>query len=384
MLSAVRQSYVSRRFSRRLATVLTMSLMSGLAVVSGAQARTAQVADRGAVASDIARAAPTTPNRPAAFGLQPASAKGGDGRPDFLYGGGPGAVIHDHVALVNIGTQPLTLDLYAADAKSGTGGQLTLSLPGDKQTGVGAWVSLDAPKQVTLPPRTVKGPYVRVVAFAVHIPRDASPGDHVGAVLVSLHTAPSATGGSSLGLNQRVGARVYLRVAGPVHPALTVEGLKAKYKTHDAFNPIGTGDVLVSYQVKNTGNVILSGTQAVSASGLLASGKASGLPAIPQMLPGDTISMTTVVKNSFPQVLLSVKVKLHPIAQVGEVDPGLRDSSRSVSVGAIPWALIVLILLLVGGAGYLYWRRRDRLRRNHEGRHGPPQSRSRSVPVGAR
>lgn len=315
-----------------------------------------------------------------AFGIQPASATQGDGRPNFTYGGSPGAVIHDHVAVVNIGAQPVTLDLYAADATL-SGGQFALRLQSDKQRDIGAWITIQGPARVTVPARTAKGPSVLIVPFVLHIPVHGSPGDHAGAVLVSLHTA-AKSGGNSLGLNQRVGARVYLRVAGPVHPALSVQGLTARYRAHDAWNPIGSGDVPVTYRVRNTGNVILSGTQTVSVSGLFGSVTATKLPAIPQLLPGDYVDVKTTVKNVFPQLRLSVKVTLHPVAPVGAVDPGIKDSSRTAGVWAVPWMLLALILLI--GLGVAAWLRRRSARRRHRGAHkfGPPPRAQRPVPVG--
>lgn len=315
-----------------------------------------------------------------AFGIQPASATQGDGRPNFTYGGSPGAVIHDHVAIVNIAAQPVTLDLYAADATL-SGGQFALRLQSDKQRDIGAWITIQGPARITVPARTPKGPSVVIVPFVLHIPVHGSPGDHAGAVLVSLHTA-AKSGGNSIGLNQRVGARVYLRVAGPVHPALSVEGLTARYRTNGLWNPLGSGDVAVKYRVRNAGNVILSGTQAVSVSGLFGSVRAATLPAIPQLLPGDYIDVSTTASGVFPQVRLSVKVTLHPIAPVGAVDPGLKDSSKSTGIWAVPWTLLVLIVLV--GFGVAEWLRRRNARRKHRGAHkfGPPPRSQLPVPVG--
>lgn len=350
---------------------------AGVLMATAVAAPAATAASSPRPAAGPVRAAPA--GNGVAFGIQPASATAPDGRPNFTYGGSPGSVIHDHVAIVNIAVAPITLDVYAADATL-SGGQFTLRLQGEKQRDIGSWITIDGPSRITIPGRTAKGPTIRIVPFVLHVPTHGSPGDHAGAVLVSLHTAANDNG-NSIGLNQRVGTRVYLRVAGPVHPALTVEGLTARYRAHDVWNPLGTGDVAVSYRVRNTGNVILSGTQAVSVSGLFASAKASHLPAIPALLPGDYFDVKTVVKNVFPQIRLSVKVHLHPIAPVGAVDPGIKDSTKSHGIWAIPWALLVLIAVI--GLGIAAWLRRRRTRR-HQGSHklGPPPRSRRPVPVG--
>ncbi|MDP9116172.1 MAG: DUF916 domain-containing protein [Actinomycetota bacterium] len=374
MLSAVYRIHMTKR---RAAAVLAVALFCTVAAPE-AGARSATAIGSAVSGLNEAHSASTAP---AGFGIQPASATAIQPRPEFLYGGGPGAVITDHVALVNIGPVPLTLDLYPADAALTSDGSFALLLANQKQTGVGAWISIDGPSQVVIAPRTIKGPTIKIFAFSTRIPRNASPGDHVGAVIVSLHTAADPTKGSSIGLNQRVGARVYVRVSGAVHPALSVDGLRAKYTSNGVLNPLGTGNVKVTYTVRNTGNVILSGTQSVKVSGLFGSRSAVKLPAVPALLPGASVGVTATVRGVFPQFLLSARATVHPIAQVGEIDPGLKNASAAVTIWAIPWALIVLILLVIAGAGYWWWRRTDRLRRTHDGRHGPGTA-ARRVPVG--
>jgi hypothetical protein len=302
--------------------------------------------------------APQTPT--AAFGIQPSAATKVDGRSAFNYGMTPGASLSDHVALVNIGTQPLKVDLYPEDAISTDKGEFSLAAADAKLTSAGAWIKIDAPAQVTLPPRNAKGPSVTIFPFTLKIPANASPGDHAGGLVVSLRsTAESGGAKVKQNLDQRVGTRVYIRVSGPVRPALTIEGLHGSFGVNGTpVNPAGSGTVNMTYTVHNTGNVILGANQAASVSSWFgASAQAKGLGAIPPLLPGASLVVHATVKGVYPGIRLTAKVKLSPTVPTGAVDPGVTTASASVSLWAIPWPLVVIVLLILCGVGYLAWRR---------------------------
>jgi hypothetical protein len=360
---------------RAAAAVLVGFLFAALAVAGPASAATTPAPSGSSSAP--AKVAPAPPANSAAFGIQPATAKATDNRTEIIDSAGPGAKLPiDHVALVNIGTKTLTVDLYATDAVSTSDGKFTLAEATAKPTSVGAWVKVDAPSKVTLPPRTSKGPSVTIVAFHVSVPANASPGDHAGGIVVSLESTVSAgkSGQVKQHLDQRVGTRVYIRVSGPIHPALTVDHFGASFgPTSATFNPIGSGHVTMTYQVHNTGNVILSATQAASVSGWIGGGgHATGLAAIPELLPGASVSVTATVSGVYPGIRLTAHVALQPKGQLGAYDPGIVSSSSRVSLWAIPWTVLVIVLIVIFGVGYLAWRRwKPRSPKGDTGAHSP-------------
>jgi hypothetical protein len=65
-------------------------------------------------------------------------------------------------------------------------------------------------------------------------------------------TAPSGVG---VGVDRRLGSRVYLRVSGALAPALQMSDVKIDH--NGTLNPFGDGSVRVSYVVTNVGNVRL-------------------------------------------------------------------------------------------------------------------------------
>jgi hypothetical protein len=125
------------------------------------------------------------------FGLGPSTATAVDGRPYYNYAAAPGAVIHDHVAILNYSTQTLPLRLYAADGYNTYAGASNLRGADKPSTDLGAWVHLASrPGLLLVPGRTsqTKPPGRVIVPFTLVVPRKASVGDHVGGLVLALRT----------------------------------------------------------------------------------------------------------------------------------------------------------------------------------------------------
>jgi hypothetical protein len=292
------------------------------------------------------------------FGVQPATAAGTDGRPYFSYGVTAGASLSDHVAVLNYSSVPLTLDVYAADALNTATGGLSLLPAAKRPVDAGSWLSLGAGRlAVRVPPRTAGGPGRVIVPFAVTVPARATPGDHVGGIVASLDTVSKNASGANVRLDQRIASRVYFRVAGALKPSLAVDNVRATYA--GSLNPVGRGAVTVTYSVHNTGNVKLGGHQSVAVQGLLGQVEAGQLPDVGLLLPGGSETVTVVVPGVFPALLMNATVTVTPTKLASDSDPALGPVTASAHFWAVPWALLVLLLLL-GGGTWAYLRRRAR------------------------
>jgi hypothetical protein len=211
---------------------------------------------------------------------------------------------------------------------------------------------------VQVPAQTADAPGQVVVPITLHIPFTATPGDHVGGVVVSLQTVGTNASGQRVVLDQRVGTRVFVRVAGTLTPRLTVTELHASYD--GTFNPVGRGQVHVTYVVSNRGDTDLAINQSVTVSGLVADSRSAAGPKISLLLPGASVSEQITVPGLWPQILLHTTVHARPLAEPGTSLSGLVTASASIWVWAVPWTLIVIILVLL--AGYWWYRRRRRQR----------------------
>jgi hypothetical protein len=316
--------------------------------------------------SSPASAASPPPDR-VTFGIEPASASGPDGRPNFSFEMTPGAVLFGYAAVVNYSPIPLTLQVYATDAIETSGGGFGLLPPTATPTGVGAWVSLPAgTSTVQVPAESPTKPGEVVLPITVHVPVSATPGDHVGGLIASLRTVGTNKTGQTVVLNQRIGSRVFIQVAGPLTPSLTLTGLSASYS--GTVNPGGKGKVSVHYVVSNTGNVDLAvHDQQVSVSGLVDDSHHVTLANIPLLLPGATVTENVAFTGVWPQFLLHPKASVVPVAEE-TVPATLATVSASTTLWAIPWTL-VLIVLIVALIVIAVVRRRRRRSRTPKGRH---------------
>ena len=119
----------------------------------------------------------------------------------------------------------------------------------------GSWVKIPQ-ENLTLPPGKQA-----TIPISIDIPADASPGDHVAAILASSRAEGTGPDGKVIALDRRTGTRLYVRVAGPVEPKLNIEGVSVNYSP--SLNPL-SGSATVTYTVANRGNVRLGGTSSVT------------------------------------------------------------------------------------------------------------------------
>lgn len=290
---------------------------------------------------------------PATFGIRTSGATAPDNRGKFTFGATSGAVVKDYVAINNVSAEPLTLRVYAADAFNTTEGGYDLLATGKPSKDIGTWIKLDR-ESVTVAPGSQE-----IVPFTVTVPRDAPPGDHAAGIVASLLTEQTNTDGSKVAVDTRVGTRMYLRIAGELRPQLSVENLDVAY--HGLLNPFGSGRVTVKYTVRNTGNVRLEGAQAVRVDLPWGSSVDSGaLKRIPELLPGNELSMTAEVTGVWPVVLPTAVVRLEPSAMPGDVNPPAVATEVEDSLLAIPWSQLGVLVLILLAVFLLRWRRKRR------------------------
>ncbi|MFE9254673.1 WxL protein peptidoglycan domain-containing protein [Streptomyces sp. NPDC006879] len=273
----------------------------------------------------------------------------------FFHQGEPGTTIEDRVTLANSSNRPLTFQVYATDAvNTPVGGAFALLPVESEAKDVGRWLSL--PKEVTrdtvtVPPRSHKD-----VPFTLKVPEDASPGDHVGGI-VALNTEVEGIeqqGKVKVGVKRSVGARVYVRVPGPVTAAVGVEQVRIRRGapllpwTQDA-------RATVSYTLVNRGNAVVSPRVSFRATGVFGHEvlrrEARDLPLA--LLPGQRVSLTELWSDA-PQL---DRVTLHVTVSAAD-HPEAGESARARFL-AVPWPAVGVLMVLLGvGCGLWVLQRR--------------------------
>src|SRR6478735_1211932 len=305
------------------------------------------------------------------FGIAPARPSGPDGRPNYVFAGKPGMVVKDNVALVNYTFKPVEVTVYAKDAFTSSSGTFGALEAGQTSKDLGSWISLKS-RDVTIPARQnlEADPGTVVVPFSVTVPRDAAPGDHAAAIVVSSRTEASRKANSVV-IDRRVGTRVYLRVAGALDPQLGIAGLSVAYKgTPD---PIGKGLTRIKYTVRNAGNVVLSARQNVEVTSWFNTATPAKQPVdLVQLLPGAAVDVTTDVAGVWPTFRPAATVTLVPYTGTAKAPVDLKPVSATTHFWAIPWTLIAVVAaILFALLGWYAWRRR---RPRDLGAHAAPPS----------
>ncbi|MGH3786682.1 MAG: WxL protein peptidoglycan domain-containing protein, partial [Pseudonocardiaceae bacterium] len=173
------------------------------------------------------------------WGVSPAHAESTPARTAFTYAVEPGWRIPDAVRITNFANTALGLQVYAQDGLTTRDGGFDL-LSGDQAASdLGTWVRIGA-RSVTVPARS------RIdVPFVIEVPADARPGDHAGGIVAAIVDQRRSINDQVVRFEQRVGARLYLRVPGEITAGLAVEDLRVTYET--SMNPLNPGLARLTY-----------------------------------------------------------------------------------------------------------------------------------------
>jgi hypothetical protein len=286
---------------------------------------------------------------PAGWTVEPASASGGGGRSFFDYTLAPGEAVQDYVKLSNLSDQARTFVIYASDAYTTQQGAFALRTRDQPRGGLSSWVSLP------FTTRTVPAATSVTFPFQLGIPREAAPGDWAGGIVAvevddaAATDASDAPARSSSGvrIEHGVAARVYARVKGPLHPALTVTKLDID-SSGGAWAPFASGGrVSVSYDVTNSGNVRLTGSVSVEITDLFGKTVARlDAHQLPDLLPNDQTSVTETWEGA---PLIGFRYRARVIVDAG----GVITTRSTGPVWHLSVPVIALALALVALARWL-------------------------------
>ncbi|MGD8194391.1 WxL protein peptidoglycan domain-containing protein [Herbiconiux sp. P18] len=280
----------------------------------------------------------------------------GSDRTSYSYALDPGTSVEDTLVVVNHGAEALDLGVYAADGYTTDSGQFDVVVGGAESTAVGAWLHSANPTVHLEPGATADLP------FTLTVPENATPGDYAGAIVTSLAQTDDAQG---INVDRRLGIKVSLRIGGDLTPGLAVENMHVDYD--GGWLPFVAGDATVGYTLHNTGNAVITAEQAAGVSGPFGwfQADAEAIPAAPQLLPGESWTVSVPVSGVPPLFLLTATATVAPVVLDASGSTTSLDPVSAEATGwAVPWTLVItglVVLALVAAAIVL--RRRGRAAR---------------------
>ncbi|HEY0248448.1 MAG TPA: DUF916 domain-containing protein [Gryllotalpicola sp.] len=370
----------------RLAALALVAALAVAAAIAQSQAAHAAAPRPGASqpakpgAAKTSKPAPSKPAGPAVtWSVSPATATNFDAKRNFYdYSAKPGVTLSDHVAVTNYSSRPIAFHVYAADGTTDYKTAKFTLISGKKTSkDLGSWVSVEGGPSncpagqtgakltaclaklgttVTVQPKTAV-----IIPFRVAVPKNASPGDHAAGIVAAY--TEKGNGTTAVAVEQRVGARVYLRVAGKLAPSLRASGAVIGF--HGGMNPFGGGSASVGFDLTDSGNTRLSAGTTVKVTGPFGIPVTTlTAPPVENLLPGGVAHVQLSVPKGVPRLFLlfggiTVKAQHADGNATGDVLPG--STKASAMTWAVPWVWLLIALVVAAGVvGALWWRRRSR------------------------
>ncbi len=240
-------------------------------------------------------------------------------------------------------SNPVAFKLYPLTPSTGKEADSALNPPQDPLRTVGSWTQL-SDLEFTLPAHTLAN-----VPFTLKIPAGETPGDYAGGIVLSpVNPATETRGYVTFNVYNNVGARIYVRVRGPLHPGLSI--------THLSINTSGFAGYVggpvsstVTYTLTNTGNQILNPTAKLSVSPLV--GSATKIPPriFSSLLPQNSVTVSYQLPSK--EAFLRLEAHLTVTSAAG-------TTSATATAWIIPWIVVAIIVFIIG----FFWYRRRRRR----------------------
>jgi len=260
---------------------------------------------------------------------------------------------------VNYSDTEVALRVYAGAGATSPEGLFDIGLGAEDHAS--AWVGLAfaSTGEPIQPGDVLTMPAQSAVEIAVQltVPTDATPGDHPFGVVAELVSAAD----DDWAMATRVGVRVHLRVDGPTVARQAIEELATRYNL--SWNPFAPGELYVTFELINEGNVRSTVDAQVTVEGPWGLGASTTTIEQHELLPGQSQSVETTL-SFWPLLLGTATIAVEP-GPVGDDEPAQTTEPvvEELAVTAVPLAHLSVIAAAVLLA--LCWRQ---LRRRHRQR----------------
>jgi len=271
----------------------------------------------------------------------------------FIHTLEPGAVQEEGVLLVNNTKEQKILQVYAVDSMVSSGGAFTCRQMTEPKKDVGAWIELEK-SEVTLDSGTSE-----IVPFAITVPQNAGVGEHNGCIVIQ-EKKEKVEGQTGMILSFRTGLRVAITIPGEIIRKIEIVGFTIESQKD--------GGYLLKPSVKNLGNISIDADVQVVTRyffGLMLIQHGGQFP----ILRGEISDWNFELKKPFWGGWYRSSFALEYGEDLGieigkEAGQKIRLEGPSVWFFSAPkpaaLAIEIIVLLLLGFSGFLFWLSRKR------------------------
>lgn len=321
------------------------------------------------------------------FGIRPTTTTVDDpsGGAYFNYDLVPGGALSDKALVMNNGSGPITLKLYAADGATAINGGTAFAGVEEERNGVRSWLSVDTTDIVLQAGESL------AVPFSVQVPADATAGDHVAGLIVEAPPKAAPTGGLGAAVVERVGVAVVIHVPGPGEESLMLGEICLNQKTGSNYFEVpvtNDGNVLTrasgTLQLERPDGVEVFNRDVVLGTVLPGDNTQLRMDAPFDPGPGDYVANLTLERSDGADVSAASDIRIEDtkvdgcqsaVAGAGS-SPGAGDRGPDgffmSGGGGFNWLLVLLGILAATPIALLafrelVWRRRLAEREHHDG-----------------
>jgi hypothetical protein len=252
----------------------------------------------------------------------------------------PGDIWQSSIKVVNGNPYPLTVYAevvnFSATGEAGQGRFETIRESGGDKVTLAEWINI-SPGPYTISPEQTED-----IQFFVEVPKDANPGGHYAAILISTEP-PEVQKEIAVRTSQVVTSLLFLRIEGDVHE----EGTIREFRAVDSF--LDVPDVTFSLRFENKGNVHLQPRGNITITNMWGTERGS-IPINYQtkfgnVLPQSIRDFSLAWKSDFS---ITDVGRYKAVATLGYGESDIKNTTSTTYFWVIPvkWTLVTLLILV--------------------------------------